>query len=310
MKRIIISIICLSLLLVSFGIGAFATNNIDNPSNNTENMQNEEELARIKAKIAKELYTRTEKSKNYDFEYLKNIGYKFLGDPYAAKYENVRDYTMLDVDYNQDTNVFVAVIELQYTLNSGKNWHSEYYGYKGSYQNNSISTDVCEILDTRKDIDSFWSKYLNEAVQDVESESIEADSSTEQNTSVELESPTNITEFDIDRIVSTMPIPEGSTNGIDKYGYYPKISVFAIILANNPSTVTIYKDFPEKAYEKFLNSSNPYAFYWNKISGAYKSEEYSLLEIDEAKNTTTTKDQSSESKQGSFVRGAAAEWNS
>ena len=221
---------------------------------------------KVKTLIAKELYSKAQNSMDSFFMSAKSNGMKFSGNPYAAKYENVCDYTMLDVRYDPNTNRFAAVIELQYTLDSGFHWHNEYNAYTGTFNNPNVIVDTSEILDNNNDIYAFWKNNWEE-VNSMTDDTDESDAQL---------SPENIVEFNIDSIYATMSAFDHAVSGIEKYGYYPNIKVFAIILTNNPSKIVIYNDFPEDKYNDFFNSNNPYSYYWNSIVPVYTGTNYAI----------------------------------
>ena len=153
-------------------------------------------------------------------------------------------------------------------------------------------------------------KYTLSAASEKNTEETNTTVAHAENTVIEADTQDNLSEFNLKKIRNTLYAFDPPVSGIEQYGYYPQLEVFAIILTNKPNQLMIYNNFSEDFYKEFCDSASPYAFYWNKISGVYKSEEYSLLEIDEAMNTTTTNNQSSEPKKKSSDGWIAADWNS
>ncbi|MBQ9664710.1 MAG: hypothetical protein IJV40_16310 [Oscillospiraceae bacterium] len=153
-------------------------------------------------------------------------------------------------------------------------------------------------------------KYTVAPVSENNTEETDTIVDNTENTVVETDTQDNLSEFNLEKIRNTLYAFDPPVSGIEQYGYYPQLEVFAIVITNKPNQLMVYNDFPEDFYKEFLDSTNPYVFYWNKISGVYKGTEYSLLETNEDMSSSTTKNQSSESKKESSDGWIAAEWNS
>ncbi|MBO5640022.1 MAG: KTSC domain-containing protein [Oscillospiraceae bacterium] len=107
--------------------------------------------------------------------------------------------------------------------------------------------------------------------------------------------------LDENEIINNLGVLENHSDGISRIGYYPQIKTFAIVLSNSQDTLKVFKDFPEDVYTELINSTTPYAFYWNKIQGKYSFTDYTITSQDDkiqattASNSTPTTENSSSS---------------
>lgn len=259
MKHFIAFFLCVILISNTFSIVSFGEKSEESI---TTASQDETITDDRDALILEEIHYAAEKQFDKEVVNYKNRSNYQLGRDLRLNSKSITDYY-----YDTEYDVFAATVSMthwyvtEFVGEYVKLEKNNYVFVTGSYNStdNSIIIDMVDL--------STSSSYVKGCYDEWMSSSHVGDTSGSSN---------NITEFNIDSIYDSMTAFDHTVSGIDKYGFYPNLAVFAIILSNNPSVIVVYNDFSEEKYNSFINSDNPYSYYWNNIVSAYKSTNYTV----------------------------------